>query len=518
MNLRKFLNLNTMKKSNLIKNENISVKTMDDKQKRRILFIYPANDGESLGIEYLSGSLRKRGHKTDLILFREIEGFERELKQNIKSFDPDFVCLSVVTDNYSWACKISRIIKKVKEIPIVFGGIQVTSCPEEVISNDFVDYAVLGEGEEAIVELVENPKNPNIKNVWFKKNGKIIKNNLRSLVQNLDLLSFPDKELFYKKTPHLKNNYWCITSRGCPFGCSYCFNHYLRKLYEGQRWLRRRSVENVIEELKIMKEKGGCKNVLFFDDCFTSDKEWLRKFIKEYKKEINLPFESISIPIFIDKEVASLLKEGGCIKVQMGVQTPIERIRKEICKRGDTNEDIEIAVNELKKQKIAVSLDHIFSLPSEKIEDYDEGLKFYIKLKPTIFKIFKLGYYPNTEIMKIGKEYKTIDEETEKKIIGGDFSSGIMLHRKEGEKKFEEIFKFIQWIPIFPRGFSRFLLRTRLYRKIPKNKYITKIPIVIPDFYTIKLMKRFFRVRKNRRIVKIKLYKSKLKNIFLGNN
>jgi len=351
---------------------------------KRILFIYPANDGESLGIEYISSSLRSHGHETDLIIFREISGFERELKKNFESFNPDFICLSVVTDTYSWACRVSRLAKKLKNIPIIFGGIQATSCPEEVIKNDFVNYMVLGEGEEAIVELVENPEKLNIKNVWLKKNGKIIKNTLRPLVQNLDLLPFPDKELFYKKIGVAKD-YRCISSRGCPFSCTFCFNNYLRNTYKGQKWLRKRGAKNVIEELKTMKDKWHYKSVMFLDDCFTSDKEWLREFIKLYKNEINVPFGAISISTFIDDEVASLLKDGGCTKIQLGVQTPIEEVRKEICKRFDSNKRIEEAVAALKKNKIFISLDHMFSLPSEKLEHYLEGLEFYIKLKPNVF-------------------------------------------------------------------------------------------------------------------------------------
>lgn len=483
---------------------------------KRILFIYPANETESLGIEYLSGSLKRAGHKTDLVLFKDIKGFKREMKQTIESFNPDFICFSVVTDNYLLSCELSKIIKEIKNIPIIFGGIQVTSCPEEVISKEFIDYIVLGEGDEAIVDLVENPEDTTIKNVWFKKNGKIIKNELRPLIQNLDELPFPDKKIFYEKAPYLVYDYYCMTSRGCPNSCSYCFNNYLKKLYCGQRWTRRRSVKNVIKELEIAKKDKRCKHILFLDDCFVSDKEWLRNFVKEYKKKINLPFEAMSMPLFINEEVASLLKEGGCVKVQMGVQTPIEKIRKEICKRYDTNEHIEIAVNELRKCKIDVAIDHIFSLPTEKVEDYDGGgLEFYIKLKPLFFNIFNLKYYPNTEIIEIGKKYNLIDDETEKRIIRGEFPTGIMMNRQAVDERLKEIYRFIQWIPVLPRRFSRFLLRTKLYRKIPKNKYITKIPIVLSYFYTIKSLRRFLSVRKTRIAMKYRLYESKLKNIFL---
>ncbi len=490
----------------LIFDKDTGLKKYYNAQKKKILFIYPTNDGESLGIEYLSATLKSRGHKTELILLEKGKSFENELKQIIKNYDPDFICFSVVTDNYLWACQIAKLIKQIKEIPIVFGGIQVTSCPEEVISNRFIDYIVLGEGEEAIIELVENPNKLNIKNVWLRKKNKIIRNPLRPLVQDLDLLPFPDKELFYKIIPNIRDHYTCIKSRGCPFGCSYCFNNYLKKLYKGQKWLRKRSVEDVIRELEIMKKRWGCKGITFLDDCFTSDKEWLKNFIKEYKKRIDIPFWVISISSFIDKEVASLLKRGGCVAIQMGVQTPIEKMRKEICKRYDTNKDIENAVREVKKQKIAISIDHIIGLPSEKIEDYHRGLEFYINLKPNLFSLFKLAYYPNTEIIEIGKKYKTIDNETEKKIINGDFSQGIFgifIDKKKIKKEYEEISRFIRWIPLFPRRLSRFLLRKKLYYKIPKNKYINKIPRIIFNFNTVNSMCHFFRIVKKRVTIKV---------------
>jgi len=90
------------------------------------------------------------------------------------------------------------------------------------------------------------------------------------------------------------------------------------------------------------------------------------------------------------------------------------------------------------------------------------------------------------------------------------------MARRGGEKDYEELFRFIRWIPIFPRGFSRFLLRTKLYKKIPKNKYITKIPLILPNFSSIQLMKHFFEVRKVRAILKFQLYESKVKSFLLN--
>ncbi len=434
----------------------------------------------SLAIQYLSSALKKAGHNVDLIVYHKGEkNFRGRLKERIKNFNPDFIGFSAMTDDYAIVCKIAKFVKSITNTYVVVGGIQATSCPEEVINNNFIDYIVIGEGDEAIVELVNNHKNAKIKNVWMKKNGKIIKNPLRPLLQDLDSLPFPDKELFIKEAPYLKDLYHCITSKGCPFHCTYCFNNYMRKLYSGNRWLRKRSVENVIKELKIMKNKIKYKQVLFLDDCFTFDKKWLLNFLKKYKKEINLPFKAISHPALIDGEILSLLKKAGCIRLKMGVQTPSERIRKEICKRNETNEVIRKAVKEIKKQKIMFEIDHIFGLPSEKPEDYKKDLEFYIDLKPSVFSSFWLQYYPNTEIIEIGKEFGEVDNETINNIIKGNLRYGDSMKERKSNPELLAIARFMCWIPILPKKFSKYILKNNLYSILFRFDQLNKLPYII---------------------------------------
>lgn len=461
------------------------------KQLKKILFIYPGRENESLAIENLSASLKRQGHKTDLILdYENKKFFKGRLIKRINDFQPDFICFSVMTDDYAWACKISRFIKENYNIPIIFGGIHITSCPEEVINKEFIDYVVLGEGDEAIVELVENPEKTNIKNVWFKKNSKITKNPSRNLIENLNQLPFPDRMLFHKEAPYLKDIYHCMTSRGCPFNCSYCFNNFMRKFYKNKGvWLRRRSVENVIEELKIMKKELKYKQILFVDDCFTSDVRWLLEFIRRYKKEINVPFKAIAHPLFINKEIVSILKKGGCIRLQIGVQTPIEKIRKEICNRNDSDEIIEKAVREIKKQKIMIQIDHIFGLPSEKIEDYNKGIEFYIKLKPDYISSFWLQYYPCTDIIEIGQKYGQINKLDLAKTINGELRYRNIIDKRISNPELLAISRFFCWIPILPRNVSRFILRKRLYRKLLfRNNKINKIPYLIKHLSSLNLI------------------------------
>ncbi|MEK6859634.1 MAG: radical SAM protein [Nanoarchaeota archaeon] len=471
----------------------------------KCLFVHRDNGHESLGIEYLSSVLKKAGHETDLIIisdYEEKKSLQKRLIERIENFKPDFICFSIMTDDYLWACNLSEFIKGIKNIPVIFGGPHITACPEEVIKNKSIDYVVIGEGEETIVELVENPKKTNIKNTWLKKNGKIIKNKLRPLIQNLDSLPFPDKELFFKEAPYLKGEtYYFMTSRGCPFGYTYCFNNYLKKLYHGDKWLRKRSVKSVIDELKETRKKFNYHIIFFGDDCFTFDKQWLRDFFKEYKKEINIPFKMLAHPHFMDKEIVSILKEGGCFKSQIGVQTPIERVRKEICKRSDTNELIAKVVAELKKQKIYVHVDHLYGLPGQTTEELEKGIEFYIDLKPDVISQYWMQYYPSSEIINIAKNYNMIDDNFEKDIInkGKIRSSEIPELSKKADEKLAAISRFMCWIPFLPRPISRYLLRSGLYLDIFRTDKMNKIPLVIKHLGSLELMRAAYKSMKRKR-------------------
>jgi len=475
---------------------NISKKAKD------ILFVFPAYEHEGLGIEILSSCLKKAGHRTDLILNHSNEkNFKKRLAKRIIDFKPDFIGFSVMTDDYLWACETSKFIKSLKNIPIIFGGIQSTSCTEEVINNPFVDYAVFGEGEGAIIEIVENPTKTDIKNVWIRKNNKIFKNPKRPLIQNLDSVPFADKDLFLKEAPYLGEIYYIMTGRGCPFSCTYCFNNYMRKLYKGCNWLRRRSVENVMEELRIMKKKNKYKMVLFGDDVFTYDTEWLKEFFKLYKKEINLPFKALGHPAFITPELVSLLKYGGCIRLQLGVQTPSEKIRKEICKRNDANKIIYKAIKEVKHQGIMVQIDHLFGLPTETIEDYRNNVGFYIDIKPDYISDFWLQYYPNTEIIEIGKNCGDIDENLIQETIKGKVSyPEVVLKRKE-DPEILAMARFFKWIPVLPRRISWIILKKRYYRIFISDK-INRIPYILQHLRSPELVKTAYRSFRRKRAIK----------------
>lgn len=475
-----------------------------NKIKKKVLFVYPAFENLGLAVEYLSASLKKAGHETNLILIHNSEkNYKNRLFQRINGFKPDFIAFSVLTDNYSWSCSLADYIKEsFKDIPIIFGGIHITSCPEEVISKKSVDFIILGEGEEAIVELVENPKKTNIKNVWLKKKNKIIKNKPRPLIEDLDKLPFPDKEITFNEAPYFRDSYFIMTSRGCPFSCTYCFNNFMRKFYKGSKWLRRRSVSNVIEELVEMKKKNRYEYVFFGDDCFTFDKTWLKEFFQLYKKEINLPFKAIAHSKFMDEDIAFLLKDAGCMRVELGVQTASERVRKDICKRNDDNATIKKAVEILKKYKILVQIDHMFGLPTEEINDYQKDAEFYIDIKPDFITSFWLQYFPNTDIIDIAKKNKNIDDSHMENVIKGNINIEKVLEGQRQKFGYIETYNFLNWITVLPRPVSRYILRNSIYFKIFKSYRMNIIPNIIKHLSSFELMKVAYSSYKRKKYLK----------------
>ena len=401
----------------------------------KIVFIY--NGAENLGIEYISSYLKSKGHKVFLLydpalfsgglvpsnkLLSRAFSLDDRIVSKAVEYNPDMVAFSAHTGNYRWCLSIAARIKHLLNVPIVFGGVHPTAVPETVLANDFIDFAITGEGEFAMLDLITSlEKGPasedllNTPNICLRYQGRIIVNRPRPYIRDLDALPFPDKDLFYDKVPMLAKQYLIVTSRGCPYSCTYCSNNMYHKLYcEEKKHVRIRSPQNVIEELMHAKSQWNIQMVAFFDDVFTSSESWLAEFIPLYKLKINLPFSCNTNPMMISEKTTALLKEGGCWLVTMGIQSGSERIRREIFERFDSNERIVRAVSYIKSAGIKISVDNIFGAPSENEEDLKQSLILYNKIKPDRIFTLWLTYFPGTKINTIANlsdiDIKNINE------------------------------------------------------------------------------------------------------------
>lgn len=459
----------------------------------KIAFI---NDScERLGIGYLSAVLKNNGHQVRLfadpqlfddenLSFKKLNrlfDYKHSLVSELKLFNPDLVGFSVVTDFYQWACELAKMIKKEINVPIIFGGIHPTSVPERVLQNEFVDMVCIGEGEHALVELVNSMDKGavdyTIKNIWFRKNNKIIRNDLRPLIEDLDSLPIADKEVFYKASPHFAQCYYIMASRGCLNSCSYCCHSYLKKLYENKgRYLRFRSVANVLKELSNTKEKYNLQMVRFHDDDFmASSIVWLKEFAIRYAREICVPFACFVHPNTVTEEKAMLLKAAGCHDVEIGVQSVLERTRCELMNRKVPQVRLVNAIRILKKAGLKIITDNIIGFPGQSTDEIVDLLKFYNYNRVMKIYCFGFRYYPKTNIIEklrasgyLKRQYISDLEEginVEAFISGGDSLNKEM-------KKIQTFFSFLLYLP---RAANDFIIKKKLYRFLPCFPYFINV-------------------------------------------
>jgi radical SAM superfamily enzyme YgiQ (UPF0313 family) len=396
---------------------------------KRVTFVY--RNYEGLGIGYLASYVRSLGHEVQLVLYPDpwsdtyvkqkdkdspmVGGFQRrvdrELAREVQAFDPDVVAFSTVTDDYQWCRRTAGVLKAATGAVTVFGGVHVTSVPERVVTDPNVDFACLGEGERALGNLLEqlddwqDGAELDISGVWYERDGEIKRNTWGEAIQDLDNLPFPAKDLFYARLPGLARTYTVTTSRGCPYKCSYCYNAVMLPLYREQgKWLRQRSVDNVMAELHWAKEHWRPKHVLFMDDVFASSKRWVEEFAERYGREIGIPFALITEAVIFNKEeVVSWLKDAGLVNVQIGVQTLNDESRSRI-DRPESRQQLERAFTLLHQHKIHYQVDHMLGIPGETVEDQRVALDFYNRFRPDIVSVFWLKYYPKLPIIEFAKE------------------------------------------------------------------------------------------------------------------
>lgn len=421
----------------------------------KTLFIY--SGAENLGLEHISSVLKSRGHETHLLFdpavfsgdtlinndwLARLSNIDDKIVKKAIDMKPDLVGFSAYTGNYRWCLEIARRIKAQADIPVVFGGVHATAVPEVVLENTCVDYVISGEGEYATADLLEHLEAGRgqglleIPNLCYKRDGQVHCNPPRPYIQELDDLPFADKLLFYEKVPLLEEQFLAITSRGCPYRCTYCSNDMLQAVYDHEKkHIRRRSPDNIIEELSYFKKRGRMKSIYFADDVFTLSQVWLEEFIEKYRARIALPFTCSVHPLSISPEKAALLKEGGCWLVTMGIQSASERVRKEVFMRRGNNEVILDAIAGIKKAGLKLTVDNIFGAPTETEDELRNSVAFYRQARPNRILTFWLTYYPKTSIIALAQKHGDLSqqdvEEIEKGNVGFAHGTGSVSPQKQ---------------------------------------------------------------------------------------
>jgi radical SAM superfamily enzyme YgiQ (UPF0313 family) len=367
---------------------------------------------------------------------------KQEILDQVAALSPTVVGFSVGTDFYQTWLDFAREIKqRLPKVPVVMGGTHPTTVPERVIAQPWVDAVAVGEADTNIVALYKyfarQSRDPHIPGIWFKTPDGVVKNHLPSLVEDLDKLPFPELEPFLRVDPNLAKSYQIMTARGCPFNCTYCHADLARKLYKGLgKYVRKRSNDNVLEELRQAKQKYPLSQIRFVDDVFTLSYKWLDAFLPGYQAEIGLPFTCSIHPNTGSQETLKLLAKAGCASVKMGIQHVNPRICDDILNRHQSMDRIRRAAAQVKELGMHLVVDFIIGVPTETEDDLKSVISLVKELHADDIFLFFLKYYPGTQILNYASQNGFLTPQQVEEVIEGlEFGMQMIPARIQGEQR-----------------------------------------------------------------------------------
>lgn len=385
----------------------------------RVLLIYTGKlraEGEQpLGILYLSSALKQAGHQTRVwvprlndYLMRSFIFSKGSLLREIEHFNPQLVGFSVDSTVFPYALQIAKMVKGHVKVPIIFGGPHPTVDPENTLAHPLIDMVCVGEGEEALVEVVNRMEKDSdivdVANIWCKSNGRIFRNPVRPLIQNLDSLPFPDRDALAPEI-YSRQGLSVMTARGCPYHCSYCIENYWHQLYRGKgRSFRPRDTSKIIEELKAVVKKYKPRRISFSDETFTLDRKRCIEICQAYEKEVGVPFLCQTRANTVDGETLKALKKAGCIGVNIGIEAGNDYLRNEILERGMSRETIINAFALAKEVELRTASFNMVGAPFETEETIWETIRLNREVRPDALQISVLLPFKGTKVRALLEE------------------------------------------------------------------------------------------------------------------
>jgi anaerobic magnesium-protoporphyrin IX monomethyl ester cyclase len=493
----------------------------------------------SLSVPYLYSVLCQAGHEAYVIYFKATMG--RPAPRDLQKFsdvvaelDPDVVGFSVMSALYREAVDLSAIVREQTRAKVLWGGIHPTLLPAECLAH--ADAVCVGEGDEAILDYVTAIESGGdtsaIPNIWVRRNGEIISNDMRPLVRDLDSLPFPDfrgenkiyidhgRVLDKFENERTMVGYPIMTSRGCLHSCTYCCNAVLRKAYRGKGpYVRRRSVDSVIDELVLAKQRYvNMNHVAIVDDSFMYNEEWIEEFAEKWREHVGLFMFAYSHPNLVKEKMIETLRSCGLIYTVMGVQSGSERLRSEYFNRRTPNEQILRAANIIHDAKVLLCIDLIVRVPFETDEDRMATLDLLASLpRPYQMEVFCLQHFPETALTQraLAEGVITPDEVEHRRQSGFEVRfESLRLTLTDEELRWDALYFLAKkrWVSkqfLMRLARSAFFARhirmiTRIMRLLPIDNYnFHQVTINSPlqkVYFGIYLL---FRIRRHRRFAKV---------------
>lgn len=444
----------------------------------RILFVTPPFSEEErygklsavgtlyppLGLAYLAGVAQREGHTVSIVESEALGCSYDYIYQRLEDFKPDILGMPTFLNTIQRCYVVlDEAKKRLPRVKTVLGGVHVTLNPEEAISRDSVDYVVRGEGEKVFSELILSLEGkislseiPGL--AWKNIEGEIIYNSQQKLIEDLDVLPLPARHLFPMERYHAssqlrgRKTLHMMTSRGCPFRCTYCTSH----LTFGKTFRYHRP-KRVIEEMLELRDKYGADTVQFYDETFTLNRQRVIDLCGEIiKNKVNLEWACFTRVNIVDKELLLKMRQAGCYQIFYGVEAATQRLL-DVIKKDITIEQIQNAFRWTKQAGIESLASFMVGLPTETVEDAYKTISLAIDIDADYAQWQKTTPFPGTELYEICKKHGKILTEDWTKFTAWNE----IVYVADGRTK-EDILK------VEKDAFRRFYLRPRyILKRLP---------------------------------------------------
>jgi radical SAM superfamily enzyme YgiQ (UPF0313 family) len=435
----------------------------------RVLFVIPsAFVSEPLGVLQLMAVVRKAGHQAGL----EIVG-RGDPARRVERWPPDVIAYSAMSSS---ADAISRedarlratLRARGRSAFRIMGGPHATFCPG-VLDEMALDAICQGDGDRALPELLGRLESgaalEGIANIGLSISGAPV----RELVEDLDALPFPDRGDYYRAVPVYRDMgvRSFSTSRGCPYKCTYCFNHaYNRMFKDCGKLIRRRSVGNVITEIqKVMAEHPPVRFIRFADDTFAHRADaWLEEFAKSYSREVKVPFYCLMRSNTMNDDTAGLLAKAGCRSVGMSLEAGSEEVRNAILGRNLSDRDVKRSFAAARRHGLRTYTNTMLGVPGTTPADDMMSLEYTRRIRPAAATFTICCPYPGTRIHEFARERGLLDDGSEPAGSYADLSVLNCYTQREKEQQARTCYlgPLYCFVPAFLLPLVRLVMKSRL--------------------------------------------------------
>lgn len=462
-------------------------------EKKRILLIYPPSP-------VMNREDRCQQPTKDLIVIpplpptdlmylaaiAEREGLEAKIKdysqsgnleQDLREFKPDYLVVNIATPSLEHDLDAIRKAKEISPgiITIAKGAAFLTLGEKILAEHESLDFGILGETEETLKEILEEQEKTRILGIYYKENGNVKFTGNRAFIEDLDSLPFPARHLvdnsIYRRPDNNKVQATIKVERGCPFHCFFC----LATPVSGAK-VRRRSVENIVAEIRECVEKYNIRNFLFWSDIFNLDKKWTMDLCQAIiDSGLKITWSANTRADTADLEMAKMMYKSGCRLVSIGVESGSQEMLEKMGKKITLN-DVRRTVKVFKQAKIRIYNYFVIGLPWETEETVEETIRFAIELNSDFISFYTATPLPGSRFYDYAKEHNLFDKETS--FESAYFYPAVNTHYLTKERVFELHKSAIKRFYLRPLYILKMLSRIRSFAEI-RNYFVAGMNVLL---------------------------------------